>query len=112
VLDYRRVFVSSRECVGKRIEELKLQERLSAMITRLRRGDLDVVPNSHTRLEYGDRVRVLTAPSNFEAVARFFGDSIRGTAETNFGSIGLGMAIGVILGLIPVPLPGGAVLRL
>jgi putative transport protein len=112
VLDYRRVFVSSPEIVGKRIGDLDLQSRLSATVTRLRRGDLDIVPNSNTRLEYGDRVRVLTAPSNFGEVSRFFGDSIRGTAETDFGSVGLGMTLGVILGLIPFPLPGGTMLRL
>ncbi len=112
VLDYRRVFVSSPEIVGKRIGELDLQNRLSATITRLRRGDVDIVPNSNSRLQYGDRVRVLTAPANFNEVSKFFGDSIRGTAETDFGSVGLGMTLGVILGLIPLPLPGGAMLRL
>ena len=112
VLDYRRVFVSRAEVVGRRIGDLDLQGRLSATITRLRRGDLDIVPTSDTRLEFGDRVRVLTAPANFDAVSHFFGDSIRGTAETDFGSVGLGMALGVILGLIPVPLPGGGLLRL
>ncbi len=112
VLDYRRVFVSSPAIVGKCIGDLDLHNRLSATITRLRRGDVDIVPNSDTRLEFGDRVRVLTAPANFSAVSEFFGDSIRGTAETDFGSVGLGMALGVILGLIPLPLPGGALLRL
>jgi putative transport protein len=111
-LDYRRVFVSSPEVVGRRIGDLDLQNRLGATITRLRRGDVDFVPSSDTRLEYGDRVRVLTAPTNLGAVSQFFGDSIRGTAETNFGSVGIGMALGVMLGLIPLPLPGGAVLRL
>ena len=111
-LDYRRVFVSSPAIVGRRIGDLDLQRNLSATITRVRRGDLDMVPDSNTRLEFGDRVRVLTAPANFDAVSRFFGDSIRGTAETDFGSVGLGMTLGVILGLIPVPLPGGAMLRL
>ena len=112
VLDYRRVFVSRSEVVGKRIGDLDLQNALSATITRLRRGDVDIVPTSETRLEFGDRVRVLTPPANFDAISTFFGDSIRGTAETDFGSVGLGMALGVILGLIPLPLPGGAVLRL
>jgi len=37
VLDYRRVFVSSRDCVGKRIGDLNLPQQLSATITRLRR---------------------------------------------------------------------------
>lgn len=35
-----------------------------------------------------------TAPANFNAVSRFFGDSIRGTAETDVASVGLGMAMG------------------
>ena len=112
VLDYRRVFVSRLWIVGKRIGDLDLQNKLSATITRLRRGDVDIVPDSDTRLEFGDRVRVLTAPVNFAAVSRFFGDSIRGTAEIDFASVGLGMTMGVILGLIPLPLPGGGVLRL
>src|SRR5208283_2078096 len=44
VLDYRRVFVSRAEVVGRRIGDLELQERHSATITRVRRGDLDIVP--------------------------------------------------------------------
>jgi putative transport protein len=111
VLDYRRVFVSSRDCVGKRIGDLNLPQQLSATITRLRRGDLDFVPNPATRLEFGDRIHVLTSPANFAAVSQFFGDSIRGTAEINFGSVGLGMTLGVILGLIPIPLRHGAAAR-
>ena len=111
-LDYRRVFVSRSEIVGKRIGDLNLQETLGATITRLRRGDVDIVPGFETRLEFGDRVRVLTAPDNFPVISRFFGDSIRGTAETDFASVGLGMAAGVMLGLIPIPLPGGATIRL
>jgi putative transport protein len=111
-LDFRRVFVSSPATVGRSIGELDLQRRLSATITRVRRGDVDIVPTSQTRLAYGDRVRVVTAPSNMGAVSHYFGDSIRGTAEIDFASVGLGMALGVMLGLIPIPLPGGSMLRL
>ena len=92
VLDYRRVFVSSRDCVGKRIGDLNLPPQLSATITRLRRVDHDFVPNPATRLEFGDRIRVLTSPANFAADSQFYGYSIRGTAEINFGSVGLGIS--------------------
>jgi len=111
-LDYRRVFVSSREVVGKRIRELDLADRLSALITRLRRADVDVVADPETRLEYGDRIRVLTRRSNFAAVARFFGDSVRGAAEMHVGSLAIGMVLGVIVGLLPIPLGGGSTVRL
>lgn len=111
-LDYRRVFVSSPRVVGQRIRDLDLANRLSATITRLRRGDVDVVPTPDTHLEFGDRVRVLTRRENFEAISRFFGDSIRGTAETDFGSVAIGMVLGVMLGMAPIPLPGGSSVRL
>jgi len=111
-LDYRRVFVSSQEVVGKRIRELELPDRLSATITRLRRGDVDLVPDPETRLESGDRVRVLTHRANFAAISRFFGDSIRGAAELHVGSLAIGMVLGVALGILPIPLGGGNSVRL
>jgi putative transport protein len=110
--DYRRFYVSSKEVVGRCIRELDLQERLSATITRLRRGDVDIVATADTRLEFGDQVRVLTRSQNFPAVARFLGDSIRGTAETDFGSVAVGMVLGVIVGMTPLPVPGGATMTL
>ena len=105
-LDFRRVFVSRQEIVGKRIRELDLESTMGATITRLRRGDADFIPSRDTRLELGDRVRVLTHRENFTAISQFFGDSIRGTAETDFGSVALGMVLGVLVGLVPIPLPG------
>jgi len=110
-LDYRRVFVSRREVVGKRIRELDLPDRLSAVVTRLRRGDLDIVPDPETRIEYGDRVRVLTRRANFAAVAAYFGDSVRGEAEMHIGSLAIGMVLGVIVGLMPIPIGGGRTVR-
>lgn len=111
-LDFRRVFVSSKAVVGQRLRYLNLETQLSATITRLRRGDEDIVPTQETRLEFGDRIRVLTRRENFAAVAKFFGDSIRGTAEADFGSVAIGMVLGVVAGMLPIPLPGGTTIRL
>ena len=111
-LDFRRVFVSASHVVGKTIRDLDLENEMGATVTRLRRGDVDLVPAPHTRLEYGDRVRVLTRRENFDRVTKFFGDSIRGTAETDFGSVAIGLVLGVLAGMIPIPLPGGHAIRL
>ncbi len=108
-LDFRRVFVSRPAIVGKRIGELNLESALGATVTRVRRGEADFVPTEDTRLELGDRVRVLTQRENFAAISRFFGDSLRGAAEMDFGSVALGMVLGVLVGLVPIPLPGGTV---
>jgi putative transport protein len=106
-IDYRRMFVSNRAVVGSRIGDLDLEKRFQCAITRVRRGDVDIVPSPDTRLDFGDRIRVVAERSRIAEVSRFFGDSIRGTAELDYGSVGYGMALGILVGMIPFPLPGG-----
>jgi len=106
-LDYRRVFVSNPKVVGRRLRDLDLPARFGAVITRVRRGDADLLPDGDTVLELGDRVRVITRRDNMEAVSDLFGDSYRSLSEVDVVSLGLGIALGLLLGTIPLPLPGG-----
>src|SRR5258708_302965 len=57
-------------------------------------------------LEFGDRVGVLTPPDRKEEIRRHFGDTVKATAEFSYVSLGIGMVMGVLLGLIPIPIPG------
>ncbi len=106
-LDYRRIFVSDPRVAGQRIKDLKLIERFGAVVTRVRRGDSDELAHGDTMLELGDRVRVVAAPEQMEAVSAFFGDSYRALSEVNILSLSIGLALGLLLGLIPITLPGG-----
>jgi putative transport protein len=45
-------------------------------------------------------------------ITAFFGDSYRALGEIDAVSFGLGAALGLLLGLLPLPLPGGTVFRL
>jgi putative transport protein len=111
-LDYRRIFVSSSEAIGRRLRDLDLGRRFGAVVTRLRRGDVEFVPHGDTVLEPGDRVRILTHRSNLQAVSAFFGDSYRALSEIDILSFSLGLGLGLLLGLVPIPLPGGITLHL
>ncbi|GAB4442466.1 MAG: aspartate:alanine exchanger family transporter [Chloroflexi bacterium OHK40] len=106
-IDFRRIFVSNPAVVGRPLRELDLPQRYGAIITRVRRGDVDLLPNGDTVLELGDRVRVVTRRENMDAVAAYFGDSYRSLAEIDVVSLGLGIALGLLLGMVPIPLPGG-----
>lgn len=108
---YRRMIVSSDQVVGRAIADLRL-ERFPATISRVRRGDSETVASPDTRLEYGDMLRVLTHRNKTAELRKLFGDSVRGTAEAHFGAVALGMVLGVLVGMIPVPLPNGASLKL
>ena len=109
---YRRIFVSSKNVIGRTIRELRLHTIFDATITRLRRGDVDFVPGPGTILESGDRIRVVARRENIEAISRFFGDSLRSISETDYLSLSLGIVLGVFLGMIALPLPSGLVFRL
>ena len=41
-----------------------------------------------------------------EEMQRHFGDTVKATAEFSYVSLGLGMVLGVLIGLIPIPIPG------
>jgi putative transport protein len=111
-LDYRRIFVSSSKVIGRRLRDLDLAHRFGAVVTRLRRGDVEFVPHGDTVLEPGDRVRVLTQRADIPAVTAFFGDSYRALSEIDVLTFSLGLGLGLLLGLVPIPLPGGITLRL
>jgi putative transport protein len=110
--DFRRMFVSHGAVVGRRIGDLKLPENFDAIITRVRRGDVDFLANAGTVLELGDRVRVVAPRSRMKDVSDFFGDSYKELSEVDLLSFGLGMVLGLLVGLIPIPLPGGVTITL
>jgi len=108
-LDATRVFVSRWDVVGVPLGKLDLVNRHQAIITRVRRGDLWFVPDGDTVLELGDRVRVTTRRDNIEA---FFGDSYRALSEVSFLTFAMGLAAGLALGQVPIPLGHGIVFKL
>ncbi len=106
-LDFRRITVSDPEVAGKAIGSLNLAQRFSATISRVRRGDIDLVGEPDLVLQLGDRVRVVAPTSSMQHVTKFFGDSARGLSDINPIGLSLGMVLGILLGMVPIPLPGG-----
>lgn len=106
-LDFRRIVVSSRAVAGRRIGDLRLDERFDASATRLRRGDVDLVADPETQLELGDRIRIVAPPARMKEIASFFGDSYRALGEVDALTFSIGIAAGLGLGAISVPIPGG-----
>lgn len=111
-LDATRVFVSRWDVVGVPLGKLDLVNKHQAIITRVRRGDLWFVPDGDTVLELGDRVRVTTRRDNIEAIEDFFGDSYRALSEVSFLTFAMGLAAGLALGQMPIPLGHGIVFKL
>ncbi len=108
----RRILVSKKKLCGKTIGELELDRVFNAQITRLRRADVDIVPDHDTIIQLGDRVRVVMPKEKASEVASFFGDSERSISELDYTALTLGISLGVLIGMIPIPLPGGSFVSL
>ena len=110
--DFRRVFVSQPDLVGKKLADLDLPQKYGAIVTRVRRGDIELLAFGDLRLELGDRVRFVAPRSQVKPLSDFFGDSYKKLSEINLGSFGLGVTIGLLVGMIPIHLPGGIEFKL
>ncbi|MGB8306078.1 MAG: TrkA C-terminal domain-containing protein, partial [Pseudolabrys sp.] len=105
-LDYIRVFVGTANVVGVPLSRLPMPAGFSSHLLHVRRYDADLVPTPDLVLEFGDRVGVLTPPDRREEIRKHFGDTVKAAAEFSYVSLGIGMVLGVLLGLIPIPVPG------
>src|SRR6185295_15235597 len=104
-LDYLRVFVSRPTVVGRTLGDLDLPGEKAGIIVQVRRGDADIEPRPDLVLESGDRVGLLAHRGDFAATQKYFGDSIKATADFSYIGIGIGMALGFLIGAVQIPLP-------
>ena len=73
----------------------------------MRRGDVDMVAEPGLVLQEGDRVRVVAPTSKMAEITKFFGDSSRGLTDLNPIALGIGMALGIAIGELPILTPSG-----
>jgi putative transport protein len=99
-LAMRRITVSSSRVAGRMLGELGLASQFEATVSRVRRGDVDVVATDDWLLQLGDRVRVIAPRARMSAVSAFLGDSARGLSDITPVVLGIGMAVGIGLGLV------------
>lgn len=108
-VDFRHFVVSNPRTAGRTVNELRIPARFDGIITRVRRGDTELLAHAEMRLQLGDRVLAVAPSGRLDELAGVFGDSERKVTEVDFFSMGLGMALGIALGLISIPFGAGAI---
>lgn len=103
----RAIFVSNPRVTSRMLRDLRLREDYGALITRIRRGDGDYIPHGKLALEPGDLIRVMAPRNRMQEVTAFFGDSYKAISEVDFVPFSVGLALGLLIGSVKIPLPGG-----
>jgi putative transport protein len=95
-VDFEKIRVSDTNLTGRTIAEL----------------NVPVLAKDERALQPGDEVSVAVPSDQLKGVRRFFGDSEARIAEIDALSFGLGMVLGLLVGLVSIPMPGGAMFSL
>lgn len=106
-VDFRRFVVSNPAVAGRTVAQLNLPSRFGGVLTRVRRGDADLLARDDLVLQLGDRVLAVVPHSEMDAVATHLGDSERKVSEVDALALGLGLSLGLLLGAVSIPLGGG-----
>lgn len=100
------VLVTNRKLAGKTIEQIGIYRRYEANITRIFRSGMEILPTLDTTVEFGDTVRVVGKRELLPEVRHELGNSVKELAHPNVIPLFMGIFLGVILGSIPIFLPG------
>lgn len=102
IVGFRSFVVSRKELAGRSIASLNLPAHFGAMITRVNRGDLELLAADDLRLELGDRIAIVYPRPEEEAIVNYFGNSQRKISEVDAIGLGLGLVAGLLLGMIQI----------
>ena len=102
----RRILVTKPELTGRRLGDLQLRRLHGINVTRVNRAGLELVATQGLQLQVGDRVTVVGSELAVDKVSAILGNSMKRLNEPNLITIFIGIALGIILGSIPISFPG------
>ncbi|MDE6291723.1 MAG: putative transporter [Muribaculaceae bacterium] len=102
----RHLIVSRPEINGKKLGALKLRNSYGINITRVVRAGVKLLASPNLTLQLGDRLTVVGERVAVEAVAKVLGNVKTDLKEPNLAAIFIGLLLGLIVGSIPIAVPG------
>lgn len=98
----RRILITKPEINGKKFSDLRLRTKYGITLTRVNRAGVDLLPYQGLELQVGDRVMVVGPEKSVDKVADVLGNSLKKLDHPNLVTIFVGIALGVLLGSIPL----------
>ena len=102
----RKVLVTKPEHNGVKLGDLKLRNSYGINITRVNRAGIDLLPSRNLRLQLGDKLIIVGEGRSVDNVSNLLGNEAKQLNTPNLLSIFIGIILGLVLGSIPLFIPG------
>lgn len=102
----RNIVITSSEINGRKLGSLRLHKRYQVNVSRVNRMGLHLLATPDLTLQFGDRITVVGTAESLEKVEVEMGGKVGALKDPNLASIFVGITLGLILGCIPIMVPG------
>ncbi len=102
----KNIFVTKPSAVHKKLSELDLYNTYDLKVTRVFRAGREILPRPSLELFYGDILRVIGTDHAIQEAEKIIGNQEKKLLEPDFLSLFGGLLIGIIVGSIPLMVPG------
>lgn len=102
----RRIVVTRNRVNGVKLGSLRLRNLYGINITRVNRAGIDLIASRDLRLQIGDKLTIVGEANAVNNVGKILGNEIKRLDNPNLLAIFVGLTLGVLLGAIPISLPG------
>ena len=102
----RHVLVTKRHLNGVKIGSLHLRNSFDINITRVGRAGIELVASPGLRLQLGDRLTVVGTETAIAKVSEILGNEEKELRNPNLVAVFIGIFLAVVLGAIPIAVPG------
>lgn len=102
----QRILITRPNINGRHLGDLQLRNRYGVNVSRVQRSGIQLVATPNLTLRMGDRVTVVGEAESIKHVATELGNVVRRLDEPNMVTIFIGIVLGLLLGSIPMFVPG------
>lgn len=102
----QRILITRPNINGRHLGDLQLRNRYGVNVSRVQRSGIQLVATPNLTLRMGDRVTVVGEAGSIKHVATELGNVVRRLDEPNMVTIFIGIVLGLLLGSIPMFVPG------
>lgn len=101
-----RILITRKEVNGRHLGALHLRQRFGVNVSRVKRSGIQLVATPDLILRFGDRLTVVGDAESCKKVAQELGNASGALEEPNMITIFLGMVLGLVVGYLPIAIPG------